>query len=181
MRPRQADCIRLAAIVVLLASTLLAIPADGQGTESAVGQINALREDDELGQVSSSAALDAVAASYLDEIIASHCICPLAGGTAQAEQLLDDIAAALGIDATLIDAGLVVGYDQSEAGAFTTAIHDPANAAAILGMRMELAGTASRIVEPAESWLAPPPGGTGPEIDLTGYSVVVIVLAGTTP
>lgn len=163
-----------------MVSTLLALPADGQGSDTTLAQINALREDDELGLVKSNAALDALAALHLEEMIAARCLCPAAGGIDDTEPLLADIATTLATDAALIDAGLIVGYDHTAAGAITTTIHDPAHAAAILGMRMELVGVATGVIEPDDSWLALPPGGAGPEIDLSGYSVVVIIVAGAT-
>jgi hypothetical protein len=160
---------------------MLALPAGGQEPESALAQINQLRLDDELPPVDASPALDAVAAAYLDAIIAAQCVCPAAGGQEAATRLLDDVAAALSDDDTLLDAGLISGYDKTPDGALTTVIHDPANAAAILGMRMELAGIATGVIPPDADWLGPPPGGDGPAIDLSGFTIVVIVLAGTTP
>jgi hypothetical protein len=178
-RLRRADCIRLAIIGVLLTSTLLALPAGGQESESVLAQINQIRLDGELAPVDASPALDTVAAAYLDAIIADQCVCPAAGGQEAARRLLDDVAAALGDEAALLDTGLVSGYDKTPDGAIATVIHNPANAAAILGLRMELAGIATGVIAPDARWLGPPPGSDGPAIDLSGFTVVVIVIAGT--
>lgn len=139
--------------------------------------INALRDDDELAPLAASGALDVVAAAYLAVMIEARCLCPVPEGEAGAERLLDDVRRGLGSDAALLDAGLAVGYGRNAAGALATAGLDPAHGAAILGERLTLAGIATAEVA-VESWLAPPPGGAGPEIDLGGYTLVVIVTAG---
>ena len=141
--------------------------------------INALRDDDELPPVVASIALDALAAKYLATMLEARCLCPVAGGEPGAERLLTDVRLAIGSDAALIDAGLIAGYDRTVSAAITTAIFDPANESAILGQRMTLVGVATAAVEAGRSWLAPPPGGSGPEIDLGSYTLVVIVVAGT--
>lgn len=111
-------------------------------------------------------------------MIESRCLCPVADGQEGADRLLDDVRLALASDANVLDAGLVVGYDLSASSALTTAALDPANAAAMLGERMQLVGYATAVVAAEGSWLAPPPGGAGPEIDLSGYALVAIVTAG---
>lgn len=177
----RADCIRLALVGVLLVGAIAAFPAGGQGTLSPLAPINALREDDELPPMTASAELDAVAARYLAAMIEARCMCPAADGESGAERLLDDVRIAIGGDAVVLDAGLVTAYDRTAGGAITTAVRNPANGAAILGARLSLAGVATAVVEAGGSWLAPPPGGVGPEIDLSGYTLVAIVTAGRAP
>lgn len=163
---------------LLLVGAIAAIPAGGQSATSILAPINDLRGDDELPPMAASAALDAVAAHYLAAMVEDRCLCAVADGEAGAEFLLNDVRLAIGSDAAVLDAGLVVGYDRSANGALTTAVFDPANGAAILGERLRLVGVATAVVEGGERWLAPPPGGIGPEIDLNGYTLVVTVTAG---
>jgi hypothetical protein len=112
-------------------------------------------------------------------ILEARCLCPVEDGPAGSEQLLADVRWAIGSDAALVDAGLVVGYDHPLDAAMRTTVFDPANSAAILGARMTVVGIATGVVEVGESWLAPPPGRVGPEIELGGYTLVVIVMAGS--
>ena len=174
----RADCIRLALVGALLVAVVGAIPAGGQEAVSPLAPINALREDDELPPMTASAELDAVAARYLAAIIEARCVYPVVDGAAGADRFLDDVRVAIGGDAVVLDVGLVAAYDRTAGGAITTAVLDPANGAAILGARLRLVGVATAVVEGEGSWLAPPPGGVGPEIDLSGYTLVVIVTAG---
>ena len=184
LRPRgsrrvsRADCIRLAVVGLLLVGVVSVFSAGGQSAASPLAPINGLREDDELAPVGASAELDSVAARYLNSMIDMRCLCPVPDGQAGAERLLADVRSAIGSDASVLDAGLVVGYDQSQEAAIRTVVLDPANGAMILGARVTLVGFATRAVEVEDSWLAPPPGGVGPEIELGGYTLVVIVMAG---
>ncbi len=175
----RADCIRLALFGLLLAGVVTVVPAGGQEPASPISPINGLREDDELEPVAASAELDAVAERYLETMLDGRCLCPVEDGPAGSERLLADVRSAIGSDAEVIDAGLVIGYDHPLEAAMRTAVFDPANGAAILGARMTLVGIATGVVEVGESWLAPPPGRVGPEIELGGYTLVVIVMAGT--
>jgi hypothetical protein len=178
-RVSRADCIRLAVVGLLLAGVVAAIPTGGQEPASPIGPINGLREHDELAPVAASTALDEVARRYLETMLAARCLCPVEDGEAGSDRLLADVRSALGGDAALVDAGLVVGYDHPLDAAMRTTIFDPANSAAILGARMTLVGIATGVVGSGESWLAPPPGRLGPEIELAGYTLVVIVMAGS--
>ncbi len=178
-RVSRADCIRLALVGVALASIVIVVPAGGQDMVSPLAPINGLRDAGELPPVAGSAELDQIAQRYLDAMLDARCVCPVADGQAGADRLLDDVRIAIGNDAAVVDAGLVVAYDRTPDAAITTAVFDPAHGAAILGKRMSLAGMAAGVVEVGESWLAPPPGGVGPEIDLGGYTLVVIVMAGS--
>lgn len=175
----RADCIRLAIVGLLLTVAVTSIPAGGQETPSPIASINGLREDHELTPVAASAELDSVAESYLATMLDARCLCPVEDGPAGPERLLADVRSAIGSDAALVDAGLVVGYDHPLEAAMRTAVFDPANSAAILGARMTLVGIATGVVEVGERWLAPPPGKGGPEIDLGDYTLVVIVIAGS--
>ncbi len=177
----RADCIRLAVVGLLLTGVVTTIPAGGQEPLSPLAPINGLRERDELPPVAASAALDEVARRYLETMLEARCLCPVEDGAAGSERLLADVRSALGSDAVLVDAGLVVGYDHPLEAAMRTTVFDPANSAAILGARMTMVGVATGVVVAGESWLAPPPGRTGPEIELAGYTLVVIVMAGAGP
>jgi hypothetical protein len=158
---------------------LAALPAGGQQGDQVQATINRLREDKELEPLSGNPALDALAARYLEGMIEAKCLCPGVGGDAGADQVVDDVRAALQSDAPVVDAGLAVGYDQSIAQAMAITALNPANASAILGARMTEIGIATEVIRADEGWLAPPPGGGEPEIDLGGYTVVAIVTAGS--
>lgn len=175
----RTDCIRLALIGVLLIAMMSAYPAGGQQTETELAPINALREDDELAPLTANAALNALAAQYLAGMVGARCLCPARGGDAGAATVLDDVRDALGSDSPVLDAGLTVGYDQSAARAITTTAFDPANGSVILGAGMTQIGIATETIESGEGWLVPPPGGDGPAIDLSGYTVAVIVTSGS--
>lgn len=173
----RTDCIRLALFGSLLIAVLAAYPAGGQGTEATLAPINALREADELPPLAANPALDAVAARYLAAMIDGRCLCPASRGNMGAARLLADVREATGSDAAVLDAALAAGYDQSVGRAIATLARDPANGSAIFGSRMVQIGLATATIEAGRSWLAPPPGREGPEIDLAGYSVVVVVMA----
>jgi len=179
LRVSRADCIRLVVFGVFLAGIVMVVPVGGQEPASLLTPINELRNDDELAPVVGSAELDALAERYLAAILESRCLCPVVDGAASAQHLVVEVRAALGSEAVVVDAGLVVGYDRSRDAAIRTAAFDPSNGAVILGSRMTLAGIATGVVEAAEGWLVPPPGGVGPEIDLSGYTLVVILMAGS--
>ncbi|HEX5167493.1 MAG TPA: hypothetical protein VFV93_18935 [Thermomicrobiales bacterium] len=169
----------MAVVGVLLVGTLVALPAGGQAPTSPLAPINEVRDREELPPIASSDALDALAASYLSEMLVSRCLCPTLDGDRGAERLLAEVRPALDNDAVIVEAGLIAGYDTTAERAIRTTALDPANASAVAGQWMALAGIASAVVEAGTNWLAPPPGGIGPEIELGGYTVVVIVLAGS--
>jgi hypothetical protein len=73
-----------------------------------------MRDDAELVRVAASPALDAVAMRYLDDLIAARCVCPAAGESPIADDLLDDVATALDEDTSLLDAGLVTGTQPTQ-------------------------------------------------------------------
>ncbi len=158
--------------------TLGTISVNGQDQPSALASINALRDDDELPPVVASRELDDLASRYVESMLAMRCICPTGNSGNPAEQLIDAIRTSIGEDAGQIDAGLIVGYDQNAAAAITTVVHNPANEAAILGTRIQMVGVATGTVPAGDRWLEPPPGDVGPDIELAGYSLVVIVVAG---
>lgn len=179
-RSSLADCIRLAMVGLLVATLIGTLPTNGQQPASWLAPANELRDDDELPPLESHAALDAIAMRELAAMLEARCLCP-ATGSGDTTGLLDDVRAALGTDAVVTDVGLIVGYDRSVAAATTTTIFDPAHQSALLGMRMSQAGIATATIDTRADWLAPPPGGDGPEIDLGGYTVVAIVTAGGDP
>jgi hypothetical protein len=177
-RLSRADCIRLALFGLLLVGTLAAFSAAGQAPASQLAPINEVREREELPPMAANAALDALAERYLSEMLAARCLCPAVDGDSGADRLLADVRRALDSDASVLEAGYIAGYDVTAERAIRTVALDPANASAIAGQRMALAGIATAVVDSDTNWLAPPPGGSGPSIELDGYTVVVMVLAG---
>jgi hypothetical protein len=163
---------------LLLAGVLAALPAGGQAPASPLAAINEVRDREELSPVAASPALDALAKRYLSEMLAARCLCPAASGNRGVDRLLADIRMALGSDAAVLESGMITGYDLTTERAIRTVALDPANASAVAGQRMALAGIASAVVESGTNWLVPPPGGSGPAIELGGYTVVVMILAG---
>ncbi|MEZ4570745.1 MAG: hypothetical protein R2849_10555 [Thermomicrobiales bacterium] len=92
----------------------------------------------------------------------------------------EDVAAAIGEDGyNYRYVGLVVSYGQNLDNAIGVALGTTANGPALFESAMSQAGIASApIEEGAAPWIAPPPGGVGRAIELTGLTVVVIVTAG---
>ena len=112
-------------------------------------------------------------------MIDARCLVPVVGGDSGAEAFLADVQGGIGGDAAVLDAGLAVGYDQTKERAIATTALDPANGSVILGAKMTQIGIATAQIAAGQGSGLPPPGDDGPAIDLSGYTVVVIVTSGS--
>lgn len=74
--------------------------------------------------------------------------------------------------------GLVVGYGVGIERTMNDVFEVQANRTVLFDPILDVAGLASAEIPPGAPWFAPPVGGSGPPVELTGYTLVVIVLAG---
>lgn len=149
-------------------------------TSPSLARINSARAARSAGPLEANQQLDQLAAGYLNEVLASRSFTPSGYGTLDARVLSEDVAAAIGEDGyNYRYVGLVVSYGQNLDNAIGVALGTTANGPALFESAMSQAGIASApIEEGAAPWIAPPPGGVGRAIELTGLTVVVIVTAG---
>jgi hypothetical protein len=181
MLPRR-DCIYppLAAWIIVLAmlgSRIMPSASAGEISDDALAPINARRAGQGSVPLASQATLDAIAKRYVEDMLARRCVCLSARDADAASRLLDDVAAVLPRSGGVRHAGLVVSWSLTAERAITMAAGDRANAAALLDGRLTDAGVAVAVVPPGSAWLVPPPGRDGPDIELTGYALAVIVTA----
>lgn len=145
-----------------------------------VDYLNTARSQTGVKAVAPHQGLDRLARQYLDDIVQARDLAPDAAVSGNQRALADGVARSIGLDEGFAyrHTGLMVGYGLDREQAVLDVLEDPATHPAMLDGIMDLAGSASRTVPPGEPWLAPPVGGSGPAIDLTGYTLVVIVTAG---
>ncbi len=178
--PLARYCIGLLALLVLATGPLL-IGASAQPAEGVdpANILNRARVNEGLEQVARHEGLDQLSARYLDEIMASRTLVPPGYGQLDGRVLTEDIVAAIGPDGfSYRYVGVVVAYGQDIIHAMQVANGTVANRPALFEPAMTLTGITSAVVPAGEPWFAPPPGGVGREIEMTGMTVVVIVTAG---
>ena len=123
--------------------------------------------------------LAALATGYAQQMVVGRCACLLVLGEpdAQAARLSDDVRAALGTTSADVNAGLTIAWDISEARGVAGAAGREGSSGVLLPPGMALAGIGSALVSNDAGWLSRPMSGAGPDIDLAGYTIVVIVTA----
>jgi hypothetical protein len=176
---RQAHCNwPVATIILVLIASGLLVPRYAAGRDTPVDDplvpINQRRNDAGVAALTLDERLSRVATEYAVRLQEQQCICPVANNI-----LVDDAEAALDpMGYRVFRAGLVVAYSVTAHGAVVAASRDPAHTGALLERELTMAGVSWVTIEPGESWLARPVGGVGPDIDLAGYTLVLIVTAG---
>lgn len=141
--------------------------------------LNDARRADSVRQLQHEPRLDELARQYLDAIIEKRDLTPPPAFDPSQRLLAEDIAARMGPDGhAWRHAGLLVAYGLGEGQAVGDALQAEAAWPGMLDRAMELAGLASAVVPPGDPWLVPPVGGEGPAVELTGYTVVVLITAG---
>jgi hypothetical protein len=178
--PLARYCIGLLALVALSFGPLLtggsAQPSSGV---EHLGQINAARRQVQAAPLARHEGLDRLAAQYLDDILVSRSLSPPGYGRLSQRILTEDVVAAIGEGGQNYRyTGVVVTYGASLPNAMQIAAGSEANQPALLEPALEFAGIASATIPAGEPWFAPPPGGFGLDVELTGQTVVVIVTAG---
>ena len=182
--PLARYCIGLVVLVALSFAPLLtdatAQPADD---DHALNLLNSARTRAEVQPLTRHAGLDQLAGRYLDEILASRSLVPPGYGGPDARVLTEDVVAAIGEGGLSYRyTGVIVSYGPALANAVHVGAATEANGPALLEPALDFVGMASATI-PApsgtdEPWYAPPPGGVGLDIELTGMTVVVLVTAG---
>jgi hypothetical protein len=167
-------------VVLAVLGSWLATLAVAQDTQSPspIDAINTSRVDRALAPLARDERLDTLAQTYLERILARRCPCALLDELPES-LLLRDVAAILWMQPdTIHHTGLIVSYDLSVDRAIGAALGRPTASAVLHDRRLTLAGIASTVIAPESSWLAPPVDGVGREIDLTGFTLVVVITAG---
>jgi hypothetical protein len=181
--PLARYCIGLFALVAFSIGPLLSgVAAQPAGGAEPVNQLNGARARVDAQPLARHEGLDRLAASYLDEIMASRALVPPGYGRLSARVLSEDVVTAIGQDGLSFRyTGVVVSYGVNLANAVYIAAGTKANGPALLEPALGFVGIAAATVgaSPAsgDPWFAPPPGG-GLDVELSGQTVVVIVTAG---
>ncbi len=178
--PFASYCIGLLVLVALSFGPLLTgVSAQPSNGSEPVNLLNGARVRAKVQPLARHEGLDRLAERYLDEIIASRTLVPPGYGRLDARVLSEDVVAAIGDDGPSYRyTGVVVSYGISLSNAIEIAVGTVANAPALLEPALDLVGIASAPIPAGEPWFAPPPGGSGLEIELTGMTLIVIVTAG---
>jgi len=178
--PLARHCIGLVVIAGLLLAGLPVVSGQSGDTgASSLARINSARAARSVGPLESSSQLDGLAASYLADLLDRRELTPAGYGSVGDRILSEDVALAIGEGGYRYRyTGVVVAYGESVNNAMDVAVGTTSNRPALLEPAMSLAGVASGEIPAGEPWIAPPPGGEGREIELTGMTIVVIVTAG---
>lgn len=150
-----------------------------QPAESALplAPLQQARERRQLAPLTADPRLDAIARRYAQAAVDERCLCLPSTSTARPEdQLLTDVVSALGVRE--VSAGIVIDWNVAVERAVAASIGRPGLAGALLDPTLSLVGVGSVVIPAGAPWFEPPPSGEGPEIELTGYQLVVIVTAG---
>lgn len=178
--PLARHCIGPAIIAVLLLAGLPAVSGQSADTGTpSLSRINSARAGRAAGPLESNAQLDGLAAQYLADMLERRALTPAGYGDVGNRRLSEDVASAIGNGGYRYRyTGVVAAYGESVNNALDVAVGTIANRPALLEPAMSQAGIASGEIPAGEPWFAPPPGGFGRDIELTGMTVVVIVTAG---
>lgn len=169
------------ALMVLAGTVAQTSPPTSSSANSLHDQFNAEREERGLAPLTHSAGLDALAWQQLHGILAERQLAPALGRDVTAQIKLAELVAAAVQEPdgwSYRHNGLVVSYGVGIERTLNDAFEVYANRTVLFDPIMDVVGIAIAEVPPGPPWLAPPVGGSGPDVELTGYSMVVIVLAG---
>ncbi len=160
-------------------STNVAFGLQSASPPTDLGKLNSARNAHSAKSVEPSIALDQLAHIYLTELLERRTLTPSGYGSTVERILADDVALALGAEGYRYRyVGVVVAYGQSLNHALDVATGTVANGPALFEPAMDVAGIASGVIPAGDAWYAPPPGGFGRDIEMTGMTIVVIVTAG---
>lgn len=164
----------------LITATALAQTSSPPDTAMLHEQLNAQRTARGLRPVQAHAGLDGLAAALLAELVNARRLAPMIGRTTPQAELSQIVANAIGLPEgyDYRHVGLVVTYGVGIERTLNDAFEVQANEPVLYDNIMDLAGIASVEVPAGAPWYAPPVGGVGREVELTGYTLVVILLAG---
>ncbi|MFW6074188.1 MAG: hypothetical protein ACOC9Y_01240, partial [Chloroflexota bacterium] len=169
-----------AALVLLGISQLTSANDDQPAPTDRLEQaITERRDGVQLDELQRDARLDAVASDYLEQLIDRRDFSPLTDPGSTGE-LASNIASALGNgeDDEQI-AGISIGYGPGFGAAVGHASGNASHSFALLDPDLDRFGAASTVVEGESEWLAESPDDSGVTIDLRGYTLLVIVTAGS--
>jgi hypothetical protein len=142
---------------------------------------NAERASRGLAPVAQDTGLDQLAQQQLEGILATRNLIPPAGRNVSRQV---ELARLVAESITAEDGwayrhnGLVVSYGVGIERTLNDVFEVQANRTVLFDPVLDVAGLASAEIPPGAPWLAPPVGGSGPPVELTGYTLVVIVMAG---
>ena len=165
--------------MLILALSAVSFGQSSESSAPALGRLNGARQSSGAERVESSAALDGLAARYLDDLLTRRSLIPAGYGAVGQRTLSDEVAGAIGADGyNYRYVGVAVAYGQSLNHAMDIALGTVANGPALFEPALTMVGLASAAIPAGAPWFAPPPGGFGREIEMTGMTLVVIVTAG---
>jgi len=164
----------------LVTATALAQTSTPPDTGTLHDQLNAQRVARGLRPVEGHAGLDTLAGALLADLIDARRLAPEIGRTTSQAELAQLAANAIGLPEgyDYRHVGLVVTYGVGIERTLNDAFEVQANEPVLYDNIMDLAGIASVEIPAGAPWYAPPVGGVGREVELTGYTLVVILLAG---
>jgi hypothetical protein len=142
---------------------------------------NAERAARGLPPATPDAGLDQLAQQHLDGILATRNLIPPAGREVSRQvELARLVAEAIAAEDgwAYRHNGLVVSYGVGLERTMSDAFEVQANRTVLFDPILDVAGLAGAEIPAGAPWFAPPVGGSGPPVELTGYTLVVIILAG---
>lgn len=129
--------------------------------------------------VAANASLDELAGRYLAAILDNRDLTPPVHDPYNPRILSDDVSRALGEEGPSYRyVGMMVSYGPDVRQAMAAGLGAAANRPAMVDPVFEVAGIASAVIPEGSPWFAPPPGGSGRDLNLTGQTVVVVITAG---
>lgn len=182
------DCIRHAprTIIVLTLALLIVLPtahtvqADTDASPDPLTPINLARDLREIAPVQLDSRLSALATTYAEAMLERRCTCldVLGHVSDRPSTLTDDLRTALDLTTEDIHAGMTVAWDTTASGGIVAATGRESTSGVLLAPDITVAGIGTAVVPAEASWLTRPLDGSGPPIDLTGYTIVVILTVG---